>query len=226
MSRLAPILHPATSLLCHNRRKEGCLFHSHRRKGGGRTRRTGSIGHSTSQTISSSLEQLFFFYQFTIAIAEENVSTSELQGLVYLYRTVVYGVEMRNRKEKESDPSDTPRSATTTTPPAKKKPLGPRSSPSSPSSPSPPPRTASLPEDKFHFESTLAAAAKGGFAQFPLVEDDLDSTAVSSKEVDYTTPRTPFHSPSQSPRSTSPQPFLHQSPSLDAVASHFVVVPK
>lgn len=139
------------------------------------------------------------------------VSTSELRVLLYLYRTVVYGLEMRNRKEKESTTPDLKQPLN----PPRHKPLGPRAS-----------RPASLippPEDKFHFESALAVASakpQGGFAIFPLVEDDLD-TVKDSKDREYVTPRTPFHSPSQSPRS-SPLPFLRRpSPSLDAVASHF-----
>ena len=112
---------------------------------------------------------------------------------------------MRNRKEKVSDLADLSKA---TAAPTKKKPLGPRSS-SLRSTQIPPP------EEKSHFENALAAASasKGGFAQFPLVEDDLDSTI----------PRTPFHSPSQSPRSSSP---LRPSPSLDAVASHFSAATK
>ena len=124
------------------------------------------------------------------------ISTSELRVLVYLYRTVVYGLEMRNRKEKVSDLPN---------PPTKKKPLGPRC-------------LIPPPEEKSHFERALAAASaaksKGGFAQFPLVEDDLDSS---------TPTRTPYPSPSHSPRSSSP---LRPSPSLDAVASHFAAAAK
>lgn len=135
--------------------------------------------------------------------SHKKVSTSELRVLVFLYRTVVYGLEMRNRKDMpELKPPPRPTS------PTKKKPLGPRSSP------------RLIPEDKGHFETALAAASakagrtsKGGFAVFPLVEDDLDS---ESKE--YVTPSTPFHSPSQSPRS-SPPPFLRSSPSLDALSA-------
>jgi hypothetical protein len=156
------------------------------------------------------------------------VSTSKLRVLVYLYRIVVYGLELRNRKEKESDlkhsVSLNPSRPTTL---AKKKPLGPRSSSSSP-----PSRSALLippPEDKYHFETALAAASakaqksssasQGGFAEFPLVEEDIDSDK-DSVEKEYVTPKTPFHSPSQSPRS-SPPPFLRPSPFLDEVASHF-----
>ena len=134
------------------------------------------------------------------------VSTSELRVLVYLYRTVVYGLESRSRNEPEQPTPDLKLK------PAKK-PLGPRSSSRSPSLIPPP-------EEKLQFERALAAASAkskrrsqtssgggGGFAQFPLVEDDLDS--------DYIAPRTPFHSPSQSPPS-SPPPFLRPASSLDA----------
>ncbi len=41
------------------------------------------------------------------------------------------------------------------------------------------------------------------FGAFPLVEDDLDALE-PDVAVDYITPRPPYHSPSQSPRSTPP----------------------
>jgi hypothetical protein len=62
----------------------------------------------------------------------------------------------------------------------------------------------------------ISRHVQGGFADFPLIEDDLDKDK-ESQPREYATPRTPFHSPSQSSRS-SPPPFL---PSLEAVSSHF-----
>lgn len=152
------------------------------------------------------------------------VSTSELKVLVYLYRTVVYGLETRRRKEKESafEPMQEGSSVSSRT----KKPLGPRSSPSL----FPPLRAGALippPEDKFHFESVLASATKAkskakqthrGFGAFPLIEEDLDD-ADSDEECEYATPRTPFHSPSQSPKLTPP-PLLPSSSFADLVASN------
>ncbi len=83
-------------------------------------------------------------------------------------------------------------------------------------------------EDKSHFKIALAAAsakpkhisrhAQGGFAVFSLVEDDLDLDK-DSQLREYIKPSSPFHSPSQFPRS-SPPPFFLSSPSLDAVSSH------
>lgn len=53
---------------------------------------------------------------------------------------------------------------------------------------------------------------------FPLVEDDLDLDK-DSQLREYIMPSSPFHSPSQSSRS-SPPPFFRSSPSLDTVSSH------
>ncbi len=121
------------------------------------------------------------------------VSTSELRVLVYLY-----GLEMRNCKEKESDlPSpclDMPRSS-------KKKPLGPRSSSR--------PAASSLPEDKFHFESALAAASsrhpQSGFADFPLVLIPQRNTQPQGLP---STLHSPFQSPNL-PDSLLPSSVLH-----------------
>ena len=154
------------------------------------------------------------------------VSTSELRVLLYLYRTVVYGLEMRRRKEKDSTceakQEPLPQDGSNT----KRKPLGPRSSP--PTSPNL--RTnAVIPEDKYQFERSIASAVSSkvtgklkhyhrGFGAFPLVEDDLDAPE-SDIEVDYITPRTPFHSPSQSPRSTPPPILRPLSPIPSALDS-------
>jgi hypothetical protein len=135
------------------------------------------------------------------------VSTSELKVLVYLYRTVVYGLEMRRRKEESAfATTEHIQEASART----KKPLGPRSSPSL----CPVLRAGALippPEDKSHFEIVLASATKAkqtqrGFGAFPLIEDDLDD-AESDEERDYVIPRTPFHTPSQSPKLT-PVPLI------------------
>ena len=134
------------------------------------------------------------------------VSTSELRVLLYLYRTVVYGLEMRRRKDStcEAKQEPLPQDESKT----KRKPLGPRSSP--PTSPNL--RVGGvIPEDKYQFERSIASAVSTGklkhhhrgFGAFPLVEDDLDAPE-PDVAVDYITPRTPFHSPSQSPRSTPP----------------------
>ena len=156
-----------------------------------------------------------------------HISSSELQVLLYLYRTVIYGLELRNRKKisVSCTPDLKQPSPSTPTCPTKRKPLGPRSSPST-SQTSRPASVVPPSEDESHFETVLAAASakamaisrhvQGGFADFPLIEDDLDSDK-DSQPREYATPRTPFHSPSQSPR-FSPPPFL---PSLEAVSSHF-----
>ncbi len=147
------------------------------------------------------------------------VSTSELKVLVYLYRTVVYGLEMRRQKEESAFATTEPiQEASSRT----KKPLGPRSSPSF----SPTLSAGALippPEDKSHFEIVLASATKAkqtqrGFGAFPLIEDDLDD-AESDEEMDYVIPRTPFHSPSQSPRLT-PLPLIRSSSFTDLASSN------
>ena len=74
-------------------------------------------------------------------------------------------------------------------------------------------------QDKYQFERAEAVSAKvtgkfkhhhRGFGAFPLVGDNLNAPE-PDVAVDYITPRTPFHSPSQSPRST-PLPIRLLSP--------------
>jgi len=116
------------------------------------------------------------------------VSNSELKVLVYLYRTIVYGLEVRHRKE--SSTSSAPTSGRST--PVFKA------------------RAVPLPEEKRRFERVLADKAKAREARFPFVEDD-DENIVDDTEDEEDVGRTPYPSPSQSPRS-SPGPLSFASP--------------
>ena len=145
------------------------------------------------------------------------VSISELKVLVYLYRTVVYGLEMRRQKEESAFATTEPIQEASSGSSRTKKPFGPRSSTL---------RAGALilpPGGKSHSETVLASATKAkqtqrGFGAFPLIKDDLDD-AESDEERDYVIPRIPFHTPSQSPRLT-PLPLIRSSSFTDLASSN------